>query len=156
MLCSLLLTPISWPGTMSLSMPHMPRQDAAVLAGRQKAGHHTLPTHPAQPPGDGAVQGKGRIFCAEAFCWGTGSAVPACWVLAQCMAKALPSSLLEQAAEADTYTGQNLFPNTSFISFSHEIFLLEYSLHLENRREFFYKAHHIIDYIETSPPHLCS
>lgn len=71
------------------------------------------------------------------------------------MAKGLPSSLLEQAAEADTYTGQNLFPNTSFISFSHEILLLEYSLHLENRREFFYKAHQIIDYIDASPPHLC-
>lgn len=155
-LCSLQLTPLSGPGTMSLSMPHRATVRCCCV-GRETESCPLYSSHPAQPPGDGAVQGKGSIFCTETFCWGTGSAVPVfCWVLAQCMAKGLPSSLLEQAEEADTYTGQNLFPNTSFISFSHEIFLLEYSLHLENRREFFYKAHQIIDYIETSPAHLRS
>lgn len=60
-----------------------------------------------------------------------------------------PSSLW--AAEADTYMDQHLFPNTSFISFSHEIFLSEYSLHLEEVF-FFHKAHQIRLHKDIFPP----
>lgn len=57
-------------------------------------------------------------------------------------ARALPASS-EWAAEADAYTDEHLFPNISFISLSHEIFLSEYSLHVENRRQFFFFIRHI-------------
>lgn len=117
--------------------------------------HVRKPITPFPPSPACWRQGRQGELCSskpEALCQGTRSTAPGISVV---HGQGLSSSLPERAAEADTYTGQNLFPNTSFISFSHEIFLSEYSLHLENRREvFFHKARQIIDYIEISFPQL--
>ena len=122
-----------------------PQQEAAVLPGRQKACHHTLPTQPS-PLGTGQHKQKSVFFNQRHFAGAPGAQPQAGSVAASSLpgigavhGQGLPSSLPERAA--DTYTGQNLFPNTSFISFSHEIFLSEYSLHLENRREVFFIRH---------------
>lgn len=89
-LCSPPLTLLSGPGTTSLSVPPHRATARCCCAGRETENWPSYPSHPAQPPGDGAVQGKGCIFQAEAFCWGTGSSVPPCQVQAQCMARDCP------------------------------------------------------------------
>lgn len=118
-----------------------PQQEAAVLPGRQKAHHRTLPTQPSSL-GTGQ-RGKKSVFFNKRLFAGAPGAAPSPPGIGAVHGQRLPSSLPERAAEADAYTGQNLFPNTSFISFSHEIFLSEYSLHLENRREVFFLIRHI-------------
>lgn len=96
-----------------------------------------IPFPPSPAPWGWGSAGEGLYFLGRGLLLGHWESSPSLPDIGTVHGQGLPSSFLEQAAEADTYTGQNLFPNTSFISFSHEIFLLEYSLHLENRRVFF-------------------
>ena len=72
------------------------------------------PSHPAQPLGMGQCAEKSVLFSPRA-------ASPLLGI-GTVHGQGLPLSIPERAAEADAYTGQNLFPNTSFISFSQEIF----------------------------------
>lgn len=58
MLCSLPLTPLSGPGTMSLSTPH--RATARCCAGRETESRPLYPSHPAQPLGMG--QCRKRLY----------------------------------------------------------------------------------------------
>lgn len=112
-----------------------PSKRLRCCRGGRKPTITPFPPSPA-PWGRGSA-GKSLYFLTRGFLLGHRELPPPRRVSARCTAS-LPSSLPKRAAEADTYTGQNLFPNTSFISFSHEIFLSEYSLHLENRREVFF------------------
>lgn len=96
-----------------------------------------IPFPPSPAPWGWGSAGKRLYFPGRGLLLGHWELSPSLPGIGTVHGQGLPSTFLEQAAEADTYTGQNLLPNNSFISFSHEIFLLEYSLHLENRREFF-------------------
>lgn len=106
-LCSCHLPRFRGPRTTSQPAPWQPQQEAAMLPGRQKACHCTLPTQPS-PLGMGQHRGKSVFFnhggllpLAQAGSAAASSLPGICTVHSQ----GLPSSLPERAAEADAYTG---------------------------------------------------
>lgn len=134
------------PGTMRPPKPHVSQGHSKRLLCSQGGRKPAIAPFPPSPdPWEQHSTGEGLHFLTRSLFPGhqENSPVlavqlpPPCQVSVQCIARDCPPASWSRQQRQTHIQVQNLFPNTSFMSFSHEIFISEYSLHLENRRDFF-------------------